>query len=172
MAKGWVRRFAEEERRRDAVERREVDTVAEQGEAVRARSLALLDALRTQVARDVKAFSREFPGRSISFEQGLPGGGFVVRRGHYPEVHLTVVPNLSGSAISVQYLLASGTGTEAPPPRELVVAGHDDAPHFRDEESQQAFRKIEQLSEYLLVPVFVGRLRESAQARSGSTPES
>jgi len=162
MAKGWVKRFAEEERRRDVSDRREVDALEHEADAVRAQNRALLDALRAQVARDVRAFAREFPDRAITFEPGPLDGGFIVRRGHYPEVDLTVAPTDAAATISVQYLLASGSGTLAPKPRELVVAGHDaDAAHFRDEEGQQAFLKIEQLSEYLLVPVFTGRLREA-----------
>lgn len=140
MAKGWVRRFVEEERQRDASGQREADALTEEVEAVRIRNLALLGALRSQVERDVKAFSRQFPERAITFEPGPLDGGFIVRRGHYPEVHLTVAPTAESATISVEYLLASEHGTLAPAPRELVVAGHHaDALHFKDEEGQQAF---------------------------------
>ena len=159
MEQDWVSRFAEEERQRDDARQDKAAAAALRADVARSHLHSLLDALMEQVATDVEAFAREFPERAITFEK-RPFGGFIVRRAHFPEVRLTVAPNVEAGTIFVEYISTSGSGTSIPQPRELVVGGHQaDALHFKDEDGQQAFRKVEQLSEYLLAPVFAGRTR-------------
>src|SRR5690606_14473216 len=73
-----------------------------------ARLQSYMDVLEAQVAGDVAACAREFPERRVRFERPL-GGGFSVRREHYPEVHLLVTPNEHEGVIHVQYVFAMET---------------------------------------------------------------
>jgi len=116
-------------------------------------------ALKDRVARDVEAFDRELPERRVSFEECAFDEGFSVRRDSYPEAHMTVTPNPQDGSIRVQYLFASADGLSAPKLMELVPDGEQGfAVHMRDH-WKQAFGTIEQLSEYLLVPLFTGDSR-------------
>jgi hypothetical protein len=155
-----VAHFIEEERQREGADSRERSAAARQHENVEFHLRNLVDLLRTQVAGDVDAFSREFPDRAVTFETGPSDGGFTVRRGHYPHVQLVVEPNMNTGSIVINYVVASETGTQALTPKFLDLGGHTSSSlHFRDEPEQRAFRTIAQLSEYLLVPVFTGRPR-------------
>lgn len=156
----WVTHFAEEERQRDRARSREAVAAAQQIENAEFHLRNLVDLLGARVALDVEAFAREFPERELAFEENPLDGGFTVRRGHYPDVRLTVEPNMNAGSIVVEYVFASQTGTLAPNPKILELGGHASGSlHFRDEPGQHAFRTIGQLSEYLLVPVFTGRPR-------------
>jgi hypothetical protein len=120
---------------------------------------ALMDALRTRLASDVQRFAEAFPERKISVDDQA-GPDVTIRRGHYPEVRLTIEPNLDAGTITINYVFASRAGVEAPKPAILELSGQDGGPaHFRDHTAQHAFRTIAQLSEYLLIPVFSGRPR-------------
>jgi len=156
----WVRHFAEEERQRERAHSRDVAATVQRIENIEFHLRSVIDSLRDRMARDVEVFARDFPERGLAFEQNLLDGGFTVRRGHYPDVRLTVEPNLSAGTITVNYVFASQTGTLAPKPKVLDLGGLTiDTLHLRDESGQHAFRTIGQLSEYLLVPVFTGRYR-------------
>ena len=62
--------------------------------------------LGARVSGDVEKFAREFPERRLSYE-GHPGGRVRVRRGHDPEVRLTVEPNEDNGSITLSYVFAS-----------------------------------------------------------------
>jgi hypothetical protein len=156
----WVKHFAEEERQRRRVGAREAEAIAARNEDVRLHLQRLVESLRARVAHDVEEFAREFPDRGLVFDSNLLDGGFTVRREHYPETTLTVQPRPEAGTITVNYVIALQTGTHAPDATVMELAGHTlDTLHFRDDSGLHSFRTIAQLSEYLLVPVFAGRLR-------------
>src|SRR5712692_3176066 len=77
----WIKRIADDERKRDAVRVREEETAARKADLVRLNGRRLIDELRATVTRDVKAFREEFPGdrvRDIVLETMDADGGFVV----------------------------------------------------------------------------------------------
>jgi hypothetical protein len=157
MSQDWVGRFVGQERLRQEEERRRTADAERRAESSAARLRSLMDVLDAQVAGDVAAFSREFPERRILFERLPADGGFQVRREHYPEVHLTVVPNADGT-IHVQYLFAMESGTTAPKLLELVPDhGHAFSVRVKDGPGTPTLRGAERTSEYLLVPVFTGQ---------------
>jgi hypothetical protein len=156
----WISRFIEEERLREKADVREAAAIARQIANDRVHLRSLLNQLSEQVASDVSAFAREFPDRALSFEGNPLNGGFTVRRGHYPEVKLSVDANMNAGTIEITYVVSAETGTQTLKPRFLELGGHASGSlHFRDEPGQQTFRTITQLSEHLLVPVFTGRPR-------------
>jgi hypothetical protein len=156
----WVTHFAEEERQRDRARSRQAAATAQRIENIAFHLRNIVESLSARVADDVAAFARRFPDRGIAFESNPSDAGFTVRRGHYPDVRLTVEPDLNEGTVTVDYIIASQNGTVAPKPIRLELGGHTvETLHFRDESGQHSFRTIGQLSEYLLVPVFTGRLR-------------
>ena len=155
----WVPHFFEEERHRERLQSREAASALQRAENNAAHVRTLMDLLRARMSGDIEAFAKAFPDRKISQEEH-PGGGFTMRRGHYPEVRLTVEPNPNAGTLTVDYVFASQSGVLTPKPMFLELADHPAGrPHFRDDGGQHAFRTIAQLSEYLLVPVFTGRPR-------------
>src|SRR6266849_1567943 len=89
----WIKRIADDERRRDAVRVREEEAAARKADLVRLNGRRLIDELRATVTRDVEAFREEFAGdrvRDIVLEATGPEGGFVVRKPACPAVSLTV----------------------------------------------------------------------------------
>jgi hypothetical protein len=159
MPQSWVARLAEEERRKDQAHRRDEAGAVHHAEAVRFHLQCLMAALKDRVARDVEAFAREFPERRISFEECTLDDGFAVRRDCYPEAHVTVTPNLHDGSLRVQYLFASADGLSAPKLLELVPDGERGFAVHVKESQEQSLGGIEQLSEYLLVPLFTGHAR-------------
>ena len=163
----WIKRIADDERKRDAVRAREEEIAARKADLVRLNSRRLLDELRAAIARDVEAFREEFAGdrsRDIVLDPTAATGGFVVRKPASPAVSLTVAPHLEGAAMGCHYRFTSANGL---PPREdrieLVfapdgVAGAETL-QIRAERTGQAFANADALSEYLLGPVFTGRPR-------------
>lgn len=92
--------------------------------------------------------------------------GFVVRREHYPEVRVTVIPDTAAGTLHVEYLFASMQGVATPKPLELVFGGDDvHGWHFKDEPDHRV-RSVSELSEYLLVPVFSGYPRYATEPTS------
>jgi len=159
MPENWVTQFAAEERRKEQALNRDLAAAVHHADAVRFHLQYLMVALKDRVARDVETFAREFPGRRISFEDSALDEGFTVRRDCYPEGHVMVTPNPHDGTIRVQYLFASADGLSVPNLVELVPNGDRGfAVHLKGSE-RQTFPGVEQLSEYLLRPLFIGQAR-------------
>ncbi len=167
VAADWIKRIADDERKRDAVRVREEEIAARKAGLVRLNGRRLLDELRAAVARDVEAFRDEFAGdcsRDIVLDFTEATGGFVVRKPASPAVTLTVEPHLETAAMDCHYRFTSANGL---PPREdrleLVfapdgVAGAETL-QIKTQRTGQVFASADALSEYLLGPVFTGRPR-------------
>ena len=160
----WIKRIADDERRRDTVRLREDETAARKAELVRRNGRRLIDELRDAVARDVDAFRGEFVGdgaREIVVDATANDGGFAVRRTASPTVSLTIAPNLNAGVTVCGYRFAVGGGM---PPREdrLDVLFVEDATgmlQMKHRGTGQVFATADALSEFLLVPVLTGRPR-------------
>ena len=166
-AADWIKRIADDERKRDAARIREEEIAARKADLVRLNGRRLLDELRAAVARDVEAFREEFAGdrsRDIVFDPTEATGGFVVRKPASSAVTLTAAPHLETATMDCHYRFTSTNGL---PPREdrleLVfapdgVAGADTLV-IKTQRTGQVFASADALSEYLLGPVFTGRPR-------------
>ena len=160
----WIKRIADDERKRDAVRVREEETAARKADLVRLNGRRLIDELRATVTRDVEAFREEFAGdrvREIVLETMEPDGGFVVRRLAAPAVSLTVAPHLDAAVMGCHYRFTPRNGL---PPREdrveLVFAGDGgETLQIKHHGTGQVFATADALSEFLLGPVFTGRPR-------------
>jgi hypothetical protein len=159
MSENWVTQVAAEERRKELARSHDLAAAAHRAGVVRFHLQYLMVALKDRIARDVEAFNRELPDRRISFEESTVDDGFAVRRDCYPEGHLTVTPNPHEGTIRVQYLFASADGLSAPNLIELIPnADRGFAVHVRGSEPR-SFANVEQLSEFLLRPLFIGQAR-------------
>ena len=160
----WIKRIADDERKRDAVRIREDETAARKADLVRRNGQRLVDELRATVTRDVDAFRAEFAGdatRDIVVELTGPEGGFVVRKPAPAAVSLTVTPNLDAAAMVCHFRF---TLTNGLPPREdrieVMFAGDGgETLHMRHQGTGQVFPTADAFSEFLLVPVLTGRPR-------------
>jgi hypothetical protein len=160
----WIKRIADEERRRDAVRVKEGEVAAREAELVRDNGRRLIDELRATVTRDVNTFRAEFAGdqtRAIVVEATAPDGGFIVRKPAPAAVSLTVTPNLATAAMVGLYQF---TLTNGMPPREdrvsVTFAGDGgDILQMKHDGTGQVFTTADALSEFLLVPVLTGRPR-------------
>jgi hypothetical protein len=160
----WIKRIADDERKRDTVRVREGEVIAQKAALVRLNGQRLVDELRTAVTRDVGAFREEFagdPSRDLAVEPSMPDGGFVVRKPAPSAVSLTVAPNLESAAIVCHYRF---TLADRLPPREdrveLTFTGDGgETLQLKNHGTAQLFADADALSEFLLVPVFTGRPR-------------
>jgi len=159
----WIKRIADDERRRDAARRMEDEAAARKADLVRRNGQRLIDELRATVERDVDAFSSEFPGdaaRAVVVD-AAPDGGFVVRKGSSAGGSLSVTPNLVAAVAVCTYRFVVTNGM---PPREdrLDVLFVEDATgvlQMKHRSTGQVFANADALSEFLLVPVLTGRPR-------------
>jgi len=159
----WIKRIADEERKRDAARLREEEIAARQSDLVRLNGRRLLDELRATITRDLEAFRSEFPAdatRDVLLE-AADSGGFVVRKLASPAVVLTVTPNLDAASMSCHFRFTLRSNL---PPREdrveLVFAGDGaETLQVRHQGTGQVFATADALSEFLLVPVLTGRPR-------------
>ena len=164
VAADWIKRIADDERKRDAVRIREEEIAARKADLVRLNGRRLLDELRAAVARDVEAFRDEFVGdasRDIVMDTTEATGGFVVRKPASPAVTLTAAPHLETAAMDCHFRFTSTNGL---PPREdrLELAFATDGAEtlqIKTQRTGQVFASADALSEYLLGPVFTGRPR-------------
>jgi hypothetical protein len=160
----WIKRVADDERKRDAVRVREDEITARKADLVRRNGRRLLDELRTTVTRDVEAFRDEFAGdlaRDMAVDATAPDGGFVVRKPAPAGVSLTVTPNLEAAAMVCHYRFTLANGL---PPREdridVMFAGDGaETLQMKHLATGQVFATADALSEFLLIPVFTGRPR-------------
>ena len=102
----WIGHFVEEERHQERTRLLQTAVAAQEAENAALHVRRLMASLGARVSGDVESFAREFPERRLSYE-AHPGGGFTVRRGHYPEVRLTVEPNEDNGTITLSYVFAS-----------------------------------------------------------------
>ena len=160
----WIKRIADDERKRDAVRVREEEEAARKADLVRVHGRRLIDELRATVTRDVEAFRDEFAGdrvRDIVVEATEPDGGFVVRKPACPAVSLTVALHLNAAAMGCHYRF---TPTNGMPPREdrlelVFAADGGETLQMKHPGTGKVFATADALSEFLLVPVFTGRPR-------------
>ncbi len=166
MTVAWVTRLADDERKRDEARLQLANAAARKADLVRAHGQRLIDELRSTVERDIESFRREFPGdqaREVLFEAVPPGGGFLARKPALaPTVDLRVVPKFDAASVSCEYRFTTTNGL---PPREdrfeLMFASDaaEGGLHFKHLGTGQTFTNADALSEFLLVPVFLGRSR-------------
>ena len=160
----WIKRIADEERRRDAARIKEDEQIARKAELVRRTGARLVDELRSAVTRDADAFRVEFAGdptRHAVVDATPLDGGFTVRKPAPSAVSLTVTPNLEAAAMVCHYRFTLPNGL---PPREdrieVAFAGDgSDTLQMRHQGTGQVFATADALSEFLLVPVLTGRPR-------------
>jgi hypothetical protein len=160
----WIKRIAEDERKRDTVRVREDEMAARKADLVRLNGRRLIDELRATVSRDVEAFRTEFAGdlgRDVVVEATAADGGFVVRKPVPAAVSLTVTPNLEAAAMVCDYRFILPNGL---PPREdridVMFAGDGrETLQMKHHGTGQVFATADALSEFLLVPVLTGRPR-------------
>ena len=160
----WIKRIADDERRRDTLRVREDEMAARKADLVRRNGRRLIDELRATVTRDVEAFRDEFagdPARDIVVEATAPDGGFVVRKPAPAAVSLTVTPNLEAAAMVCRYRF---TLTNGLPPREdridvLFSGDGGETLQMKHHGTGQVFTTADALCELLLVPVLTGRPR-------------
>lgn len=160
----WIKRIAEDERKRDTVRVREDEMAARKADLVRLNGRRLIDELRATVSRDVEAFRAEFAGdlgRDVVVEATAGDGGFVVRKPVPAAVSLTVTPNLEAAAMACDYRFTLPNGL---PPREdridVMFAGDGrETLQMKHHGTGQVFATADALSEFLLVPVLTGRPR-------------
>jgi hypothetical protein len=160
----WIKRVADDERRRDTVRVAEDEIAARKADLVRRNGQRVIDELRATVTRDVDAFRSEFAGdraRDIVVDATVPDGGFVVRKPAPAAVSLAVTPNLEAATMACHYRFALTNGL---PPREdridMTFAGDGgETLHVKHHGTGQVFATADALSEYLLVPVLTGRPR-------------
>jgi len=160
----WIKRIADDERRRDAARLMEDETAARKADLVRRNGRRLIDELRAAVRRDADAFCAEFvgdPARQIVVDAAAPNDGFVVNKPAPAAVSLTITPNLDAAVTRCTYLFTVSHGM---PPREdrvdiLFVDDATDALLMKHRGTGQVFGTADALSEFLLVPVLTGRPR-------------
>jgi len=160
----WIKRIAEDERKRDTVRIREDEMAARKADLVRLNGRRLVDDLSAAVTRDIEAFRAEFAGdrvRDIVLENTGSEGGFVVRKPAPAAVSLTVMPNLEAAAMVCDYRFTLPNGL---PPREdrfdVMFAGDGrETLQMKHHGTGQVFASADAMSEFLLVPVFTGRPR-------------
>jgi hypothetical protein len=160
----WIKRIADDERKRDTVRVREDEMAARKADLVRRNGRRLIDELRATITRDVEAFRDEFagdPARDIVVEATPPDGGFVVRKPAPNAVSLSVTPNLEAAAVVCHYRF---TATNGLPPREdridVTFAGDGgETLQMKHHGTGQVFATPDAFSEFLLVPVLTGRPR-------------
>jgi hypothetical protein len=160
----WIKRIADDERRRDSLRIREDELAARKADLVRRSGRRLIDDLRATVTRDVDAFRAEFdgdPARDIVVETDEVDGGFVVRKPAPGAALLTVAPSLEAAAMICRYRFTLANGM---PPREdridVVFTGDDgETLQMKHHGTGQVFTTVEALAELLLVPVLTGRPR-------------
>jgi hypothetical protein len=158
----WIRKIADDERRRDGVRVREDELVARKAELVRRNGRRVIDELRATVSRDIEAFRGEFegdPSRLIVVEATAPEGGFVIRKPAPAGVSLAVAPNLEAATMVCHYRFTPSNGL--PPREERIEMTFDggETLQITHRGTGQVFASGDALSEFLLTPVLTGRPR-------------
>ena len=159
----WIKRLADEERKRDAVRLAQQAEAARKADVVRRHGGRLVDDVHAAILRDVESFQQEFPNdqsRAIVLDARKADGGFAVSKPASPSVSLTVDPHLETATLACHYRFSLPNGL---PPRDdrfdVVFAGDAEALQMRHHDTGRTFATADDLSEFLLVPVFTGRPR-------------
>jgi hypothetical protein len=159
----WIKRVADEERKRDAARLSQQEETARKAELVRLHGRRLVDDLHAAILRDVESFRNEFPNdraRDIVLDARKSDGGFVVTKPTSPSVSLTIDPRFNAGVMGCHYRF---TSPNTLPPRDdrfdVVFAGEGDALQMKHHDTGRVFATADALSEFLLVPVFTGRPR-------------
>lgn len=159
----WIKRIADDERRRDTARVKEDETVARKAELVRRNGRRLIEELRAAVTRDVDAFRAEFVGdraREIVVDATAADGGFVVRKPASAAASLTVTPNLDAAVTVCTYRFIVSGGMPSREDRfDVLFVGDADTLQMKHRGTGQVFATADALSEFLLVPVLTGRPR-------------
>ena len=160
----WIKRIADDERKRDAARTRETELATRRTDLVRLHGRRLVDELRAAVINDTDAFRAEFPGdrtRNVVVDAGAGDGQFVVSKPAPGAVTLTVTPNLEAASMTCLYHFTRAGGLPLLEERIDVLFGGDggDVLQMKHQKTGQIFGTAEALSELLLVPVFTGRPR-------------
>lgn len=160
----WIKRIADDERKRDAVRTTESEIAARKTDLVRRNGRRLVDELGAAITRDAAAFREEFAGdlaRAIAVDPAAPDGGFVVRKPAPAAVSLTVSPNFEAASMVCHYRF---TPTNGLPPREdridvMFTGDGGETLYMKHHGTGQVFASADALSEFLLGPVLTGRPR-------------
>ena len=159
----WIKRVADEERKRDAVRLAQQEEAARKADLVRRHGARLVDDVHAAILRDVESFRQEFPDdhlREIVVDARNADGGFTVSKPASPSVGLTVDPHLDAATLGCHYRFTLPNGL---PPRddrfEVVFTGDAETLQMRHHDTGRIFATADDLSEFLLVPVFTGRPR-------------
>jgi hypothetical protein len=160
----WIKRVADDERRRDAARSEQAAIVARKADLVGRQGRRLLDDLRAAIVRDVSAFRDEFAGdasRDVVVGAAGGDGGFSVRKPAPSAVTLTVTPGQDAASLVCSYRF---TPTDGLPPREdrvqiMFIDSGGETLRMKDHGTGRAFATGDDLSEFLLVPVLTGRPR-------------
>jgi len=160
----WIKRIADDERRRDSQRLKEDELVARNAAVVRLNGRRLVDEVRAAVTDDADAFRSEFPGdqtRNVVVDAEMPDGGFVVRKPAPGAVTLTVTPNLEGAFMTCHFHFIRTGGLPPVEDRfDVMFAGDGgDVVQMKHHKTGQIFATAAALSELLLVPVLTGRPR-------------
>ncbi len=137
MPTNRVARLVKEEKRKDEAHTPEIAGALHHVEVVRLHLLYLMLALKDRIGRDVEAFASAFPERRVSLRKCDSDDG----------------------SIRVDYLFDPADGRLAPRVLELVPDNEQGFAVHEKENQGQAFGGVEQLFEYLLVPLFTGHSR-------------
>lgn len=160
----WIKRIADDERKRDSARVREDEVASRKADLVRRNGRRLIDEIRATVTRDVEAFREEFAGdatRDIVVDAIALDGGFVVRKPAPAAVSLTLTPNLDAATMVCHYRFTAANGM---PPREdridvMFTGDGGETLQMKHHGTGQTFTTADSLSEFLLVPVLTGRPR-------------
>jgi hypothetical protein len=159
----WIKRVADEERRRDADRLSLQEEAARKADAVRVHASRLVDGLYAAVVRDVESFRQEFlndRSRDILLNAPNAETGFVVSKASSPSVSLTVDPHLDAGKMTCHYRFTTPNGL---PPRDhrfdIAFVGEGETLAMKHRDTGHIFATADALSEFLLVPVFTGRPR-------------
>jgi hypothetical protein len=160
----WIKRIADDERRRDSQRMKEDELTARNAALVRLNGRRLVDELRAAVMHDADAFRGEFPGdraRNVVVDVEVPDGGFVVRKPAPGAVTLTVTPNLEGASMTCHYHFLRAGGLPPVEDRIDVMFTGDggEVVQMKHHKTGQVLATAAALSELLLVPVLTGRPR-------------
>jgi hypothetical protein len=160
----WIKRIADDERKRDAVRIKEDEATARKADLILRNGRRLVDELRSTVTRDVEAFRAEFAGdvaRNVTVDASDPDGGFVVRKPAPSAVSLTITPKFDTAAMVCHYRFSLPNGLPQREERiDVLFAGDGgETLHMKHHGTGQVFATPDALSEFLLVPVLTGRPR-------------